>query len=157
MEAGGPGAGSRSRQGPQAGPALWPDSRAPSEAAGGDRWVKAHLTPAHPALLGHHLCPHAVLGRYWVKTERTLVVMTKASHQGKCNPDEERKQPGPHPEARVPLGVQPSTLAGHDETELVHGLSRPGTEGRGGIIVLLETRTQTLNKLWFAGKTGWWT
>lgn len=85
-----------------------------------------------------------------------MVVMTKASHQGKCNPDEKRKQPGPHPEARVPLGVQPSTLAGHDETELVHGLSRPGTEGRGGVIVLLETRTQTLNKLWFAGKTGWW-
>lgn len=85
-----------------------------------------------------------------------MVVMTKASHQGKCNPEEERKQPGPHPEARAPLGVQPSTLAGHDETELVHGLSRPGTEGRGGIIVLLETRTQTLNKLWFAGKTGWW-
>lgn len=59
--------------------------------------------------------------------------MTKALHvhYGKYNPEEERrKQPGPHTQ-RQPLGVQPSRLAGHNETANRWAFTEPGTEGQG--------------------------
>lgn len=45
-------------------------------------WVKASLTPCspHPAPPSHLLCPHHVLGWYWVKTKITLVLVTMALH-----------------------------------------------------------------------------